>query len=104
MSLDVKDSPDVSLGGLITVSSYLLQDATGASNPEQMQINKIEFANDRINIAAQTYSISGRFAFWLQDVQNPYGTASTAEKAFGAFWMDDTIGTFADGSGPYVYF
>lgn len=103
-TLDMKDRPGISLGALISVTSYLIQDETGLVAPETMQVNKVLVSGDRITIGAETYSISGRFCFWMQNPLPDYSTATATQKQFGAFWMDDAIGTFPDGTGPYVYF
>ncbi len=104
LSVDIKDRANVDLAGLISVSSYLLETAVGAGQPEPMQINMVRTGDDIIRVEAETYSITGRFGFWMQDPQADYDTATVLEKAEGAFWMDDTIGVFPDGTGPYVYF
>jgi hypothetical protein len=104
LSVDVKDRASVDLASLITVSSYLLETATGAGQPEPMQINMVKTTDDMVLIEAETYSITGRFGFFMQDPQGDYDTATTLEKAEGCFLMDDTIGIFPDGTGPYLMF
>jgi hypothetical protein len=103
-SVDIKDRANIDLGGLIAVESYLLQSATGAGAVEPMQINMMKTGDGSIMVEAETYTITGRFGFWMQNPQADYDTATDLEKAEGAFWMDDTIGVFPDGTGPYVYF
>ena len=103
--LDEKDSATIGMGTIVAVSSMVLQDATGAIKPKQMQVNMVERGSGRLQIKAETYDITGRFGFWMQDPQVQYDTTATAtQKAEGAFWMDDTIGTFPDATGPYVWF
>lgn len=104
MTLDIKDRASIDLAGLLSVTSYLMQDDDGQMTNEPMQIRKVEILNDQIRIEAETFPISGRFGFWMQDPQADYSTATDEEKATGAFWMDDTIGVFSDGTGPYLYF
>lgn len=104
LTLDIKDRAEVSLGRLLKVTSYLLQDEDGLQQAEPMQANMVDVSDGRIKIEAETYTITGRFGFWVQDPLPDYTTATAQEKQDGAFWMDDTIGTFYDGTGPYVYF
>lgn len=104
LTLDIKDRAGVDLGSLLSVTSYLAQDKDGAQEAVTMQVNMIEISGDRIKVEAETYSITGRFGFWLQDPLPDYSTATDEEKQVGAFWMDDTVGSFPDGTGPYVYF
>jgi len=103
--LDVKDRDSVKLTSRLRVISRLLQDANGGGEPELMQANRVEYTgDDRVKFRAETYSLDGRFGFWMQNPLPDYSTATDYEKKNGAFWMDDTIGVFSDGTGPYVYF
>lgn len=102
--IDPKDKDAITLATLITVTSYLLTDATGASVPTPMQVNGLIPRDGRIAVECESFTIDGRFGFYTQDPQLDYDTATSIEKAEGAFYMDETIGTFPDGTGPYVYF
>lgn len=102
--LDVKDSANVSLASLLLVQSYLLTDEDGNSNPEPMQVRFVSRRNDQVEFKAETYTFTGRFAFWLSNPTNDYETAAPEDIEYGAYWMDDTVGEFPDGTGPYVYF
>lgn len=103
-AVDVKDKDAVALATLITVTSYLLTDATGASVPTPMQVNGVTPRDGRIAVECESFTIDGRFGFYTQEPLLDYDTATATEKAEGAFYTDDTIGTFPDGTGPYVYF
>ena len=102
--LDAKDRASVSMGSIISAQTFQIQDVTGANNPTQMQVNSVDFKNERVMLTAETYNIQGRFAFWMQNPQANYSTATDNEKDTGAFWMDDTINVFPDATGPYVYY
>ena len=104
--LDVKDRSGVELASRLRVTSAQLEDENGASLPELMQVSAAEYTtDDRVEFTAQTYTLDGRFGFWMDSATAPtYSTATDAEKTGGAYWMDDAVGTFSDGSGPYVYF
>ena len=102
--LDVKDADSVALASLLSVYSYLLTDDDGNKVPELMQVRYVSRRNDQVEFKAETYSIAGRFAFILDDPTPDYDFASDDDKTFGAYIMDDTIGVFPDGTGPYVLF
>lgn len=104
LTLDIKDRDNVDLGGLLLVNTHSLRTPTGQIDPQPMQINMMERIDDRIKIEAETYTIDGRFGFLMQDPAPDYDTATDLEKAEGCFLMDDSIGVFPDGSGPYVMF
>lgn len=104
-ALDVKDRDAVKPGALIRVQTHIKQDAYGRTLPTLFQINRVVEMSDRIEIKAESYAIDGRFAFWLDAPTDDYDAPADADDiAFGAYWMDDTVGTFPDGTGPYVYF
>jgi hypothetical protein len=103
--LDVKDRGPVKLTSRLRVISELLQDANGGGEPELMQANYVEYTgDDRVKFRAESDRIDGRFGFIMQDPQSDYDAATDTEKAEGCFIMDDTIGVFPDGTGPYVFF
>ncbi len=102
--LDVKDRASVGLGSLLSVQSYLFQDATGLASPQLMQVNYAEEKEDRISFKAETYTFRGRYCFITDNARGDYGAASDAEKAKGTYIVDSTTLMFADGTGPYVMF
>ena len=102
--MDVKDKSSMSLAALVRVQSYLLTDEHGAQIPQSMQVRYLSERNDRLEFKAETFTFEGRFGFWLDDPTDDYDTASDDDKEFGAYWMDEDIGIFPDGTGPYVYF
>lgn len=104
-TLDIKDKEGVRLGALARVATYLLQDPTGAKSSRPMQVNRVEVSDTRVQVRLQTYGLEGRFGFWMDEATSPdYSTDTSEEKETGGYWMDDTIGVFPDGTGPYVYF
>lgn len=103
VSLDVKDRA-LKLGDLITAQTRVLQDEFGAQDAVTMQVKYVEISDSVLMLAAEEFGIEGRFGYLMQDPQGDYDTASDAEKADGAFLMDEAIGTFPDGTGPYVIF
>lgn len=103
--VDMEHRDSVKHGALVRVQSRVIQDALGRNLPTLCQINRAPESGDRIDMRAESYAIEGRFGFWLDDPTDDYDApADDADIAFGAYWMDDGIGTFPDGTGPYLYF
>lgn len=102
-TLDVKDRPAMQLGAQLLVETYALQDVDGAVLAEPMQVNYVEYSEDRVKFRAETYSIQGKFAFWLDEATAPadYDSATEAQRATGAFWGDATA---PDADKDYVWF
>lgn len=102
-TLDVKDRPAMTLGARILIETYSLQDVDGATLAEPMQVNYVEYSEDRVKFRAETYKIDGQFAFWMDDGTAPvdYDSATDEQRATGAFWADaDNPNEETD----YVYF
>ena len=91
------------LGAQLLVETYALQDVDGAVLAEPMQVNYVEYSEDRVKFRAETYSIQGKFAFWLDADTAPadYDSATEAQRATGAFWADATA---PDADKDYVWF
>ena len=104
--LDIKDRDAVTLGVLVRITSRVLQDATGATKTRIAQIKHVQQSAGALMFKAETYDVDTRFGFWMTDAVSlpDYDTATDLEKSQGAFWMDDAIGEFPDGTAPYNYF
>jgi hypothetical protein len=100
--LDSKDA-GIEPADLIDVASGLLVDATGAPLAGRFQVSKVERKEQRVTVRAESYAIIGRFAFWMNNPQGDYDTATAEDKEDGAFWADDAE-TDELGLNPYVYF
>jgi len=89
--LDVKDRAAVQLGSRLMIESYVLEDVDGAILAEPVQVNYVEYTDDRVKFRAETYRIDGKFAYWLDDATAPtdYMSATDAQRATGAFWGDE---------------
>jgi len=103
---DAKDRDEITIGRLATMTSRAFQDDTGANLPTEVLITSIEEDNPghSVKVKAITHQFLGRFGFWLQNPQPDYDTASDDDKEFGAFWFDDNLTDFGDGTGPYLYY
>lgn len=102
-ALDVKDKA-LGLGDLISAQARVLQDEFGGQSAVTMQVKALERTDGRITLAAEEFGIEGRFGYIMQDPQADYDLATDADRAEGCFLMDDTVGVFPDGTGPFVIF
>lgn len=100
--VDVKDKASLAMGGIVEVQSYVLQDATGASSPEQMQIKYLEEKDGRIAFKAETYRFTARYGLVAPNGTPDYSAASAERKRYGTFVVSAATLRFPDGSGPYV--
>lgn len=102
-ALDVKDRQDVKLASRLLVETYSLQDVDGAILAEPMQVNYVEYSEDRVKFRSETYSVEGQFAFWLDEATAPvdWDSATANQRATGAFWGDQTA---PDEEKDYVWF
>lgn len=100
--VDVKDKAGLALGSVIEVTTYLLQDATGANLPEQMQVKYLEERDGRLMFKAETYRFTSRYGLVAPAGTPDYTAASTDRKRAGTFVVAASTPTFPDGSGPYV--
>lgn len=104
-TLDVKDE-GIRPADIIDITTYLAQDATGDNTPTRVQIKQVERKEDRLVFKAETWTLAGRFGFWLDDAVDEldYDSATDLQKAEGAWWFDEAEDDFGDQTGPYVYF
>jgi hypothetical protein len=103
-ALDVKDRASITLGDRIEVTSYVLQDDDGGGYTEQMQVNYIEYADDLLKFRAETFSMAGRFGYYMDSDTDEmdYDTATAAERAEGAYYWDNTDPDFL--SAAFIYY
>jgi hypothetical protein len=100
--VDLKDAPGLSLGNVVEVTSYLLQDATGANLPEQMQLKYLEKKDGRLSFKAETYRFTGRYGLVAPSSTADYSAATAARKLLGTWAVSASTLQFPDGTGPYV--
>lgn len=100
--VDPKDKDSLALGSVVEVTSYLLQDATGANLPEQMQVKYLEEKDGRIAFKAETFRFTDRYGLVRADPSVNYTSATEEEKRNGTWVVSASTLTFPDGSGPYV--
>ena len=103
---DIKDRTTLQIAELVELRTRVLQDDTGASDPQQMQVTAVEETDpgNRIKITAQTYQFRGRYGFITENSRGDYASATDAEKTKGTYMVDGGTLVFGDGTGPYLMF
>ncbi len=104
--LDVKDRPHIQLGSRILFESYLLENVDGAVMAIPMQVNYVEYTENRVKFSAETFRTEGRFGYWLDEATAPadYTSATPAQREAGMFWGDEAQPGMPDGSPNYKWF
>lgn len=103
IKLDKKD--DCELVDVLRVSSRVAQDETGAIATQLMQVIKREDekSGHSIKITAQKFQFDGRYGYVTEDSRPVYDESNAAQKARGAYFVDDGALIFGDGTVPYVF-
>lgn len=104
--VDAKDRGRVSLGSLVRVRTRSVQDADGAVLDRVMQVVKLHevASGHRMAIKLHSTTLTGRFGFLMADDAPGYDDATDQDLQWGCYLVDDAIGDFGDGAGPYVIF
>ena len=99
-----KDAVD--LADRILVSSELLPDVTGQVLELPMQIRRVTRGSAMVEFSAEQLPFEDRFGFWMDEATDEldYDLAAEAEKAVGAYWIDENETAFPDGGEPYKWF
>ena len=102
--LDWKDRELISPGSLHVMDTRAIQATDGSNLQAEVQVRSIEetVPGHRFKVDVETFVFSGRFGFTMLDTAPLYDDATDQEKREGMFAMDETIGTFPDGTGPYL--
>jgi hypothetical protein len=103
-SLDVKDKAGLALGGIVNVTSRLLQDATGRSNETQMQISYLEEKDDRLMFKAESSYFTGRYGLVTESGRANFAGSTAAERAKGTYIVSASSLKFGNGSGAYILY
>jgi hypothetical protein len=102
--LDVKDREAIKLGGVINVTTYLLQDATGSALPEQLQVNYVEEKDNRLSFRAETYTFNSRYGLITETSRPDYAGSNAAQKRAGTYIVGAATLEFSNQDTPYILF
>jgi hypothetical protein len=102
IELDAKD--DLELAQVIEVSSRVVADEAGQSKPQLMQVIRRDDVRNghSLKVTAQRFQFDQRYGYVTDNARPVYSSSSDAQKARGAYFVDDLTLTFGDGSSPYV--
>ncbi|MCJ8334569.1 MAG: hypothetical protein MJH10_10050 [Epibacterium sp.] len=103
---DIKDKSSLDIADLVSVTTRIIQDETGADLATDMLVIERDEVQPghRMRVVAQSYQFQGRYGFIMENTANDYGSATDAEKAKGCYIVDGGTLTFPDGTGPYLLF
>jgi len=101
------DSKDRALGltDVLSLDSRVVTDEAGIPVTKLLQVFRKEETRSghEIKVSAQAFVYEGRYGYIMANGTPVYGSASQAEKDFGAFFVDGGTLVFPDGTGPYVF-
>lgn len=104
--LDAKDR-SIALADVVELSTRLIADDTGNPVDTNLQVIKLiesKFGHE-VEVTAQAYQYTGRYARVMLNTAHNYGSATTLEKEKGGYITAGTYASpsdFADGTGPYL--
>jgi hypothetical protein len=102
--LDAKDRDSTDLTDVIRVTSRVVTDETGKSQPTLLQVTQRteKKSGHEVQIMAQSYQYDGKYGWIMQNTANVYGSATELEKESGGYIVDGTTLKFPDNEDPYV--
>jgi hypothetical protein len=102
VTVDYRD--DLQLVSVANLESYIATDDTGDLQPNLTQVimREDEVAGHKVKLTLQKFQFDGRYAYITENDRPVYAASSAAQKARGAYFVDETTLEFGDGTGPYV--
>lgn len=103
VTLDAKD--DVALADIVRMNSRIIADESGKARPQLMQIIRRDDVKNghSIKIKAQQFQFDQRYGYVTENTRPVYNSSSAAQKARGAYFVNNTTLVFGDATGPYVF-
>lgn len=103
VTLDAKD--DVELAQVLRINSRVIADESGKPFPALMQvIRRDDIKNGHsLKIKAQKFQFDQRYGYVTNNSRPVYSASSAAQKARGAYFVNDLTLVFGDNTGPYVF-
>lgn len=101
--LDAKD--DIELAQVIRMQSRVVSDESGKPYPQLMQVIRRDDVKNghSLKVKAQKFQFDQRYAYVTEDSRPVYSLSSDAQKARGAYFVDEGTLIFGDATGPYVF-
>lgn len=88
------------------MDSRIVADESGKSYPQLMQVIRRDDVKNghSLKVKAQKFQFDQRYAYVTDNTRPLYSASSDAQKARGAYIVDETTLTFpSDNTGPYVF-
>lgn len=105
-AIDAKDRARVSLGSLVRVRTTRYVGPDGEPLDQVMQVVSLHEVQSghRSDVTVRSATFTGRYGFLMANDAPDYDAATTEDKEFGCFLIDEAIGDFGDGTEPYSIF
>jgi len=103
MVLDIKD--DIELASVARITSRVISDEVGKEYPQLMQVIRRDDmqTGHTVKVKAQKFQFDQRYGYVTEDTRPVYSLSNDAQKARGAYMVDDMALIFGDGTGPYLF-
>lgn len=103
LTLDAKD--DVELAQVMQVQSRVIAEPTGRIHPQLMQVIKRDdiMPGVTLKVTAQKFQFDQRYAFITENTRPSYSASNAAQRARGAYFVNNSTLVFGDGTSPYVF-
>lgn len=102
VTLDWKDDSDIA--DVIDIRSNIVPSDTGELQRFLSQVIMREdvIEGHRVKLTLQRFSFDKKYAFITENTRPVYSLSSDAQKARGAYFVDESTLLFGDGAGPYL--
>jgi hypothetical protein len=103
VTVDWRD--DLSLVDVVQLESYIATDETGNLQPQLSQVimREDDVIGHRVKLTLQKFQFDKRYGFITENDRPVYSSSSDAQKARGAYFVDEMTLVFGDGEGPYRF-
>ena len=103
ITLDAKD--DVELAQIIRMQSRVVADDSGKPYPQLMQVIRRDDVKNghSLKIKAQKFQFDQRYGYVTENTRPVYSLSTDAQKARGAYFVDETTLVFGDNTVPYLF-
>lgn len=103
LDLDYRD--DVSVADVVGLRSYVVTSDTGELEDQLSQVIMREDIENghKIRLTLQRFEFDGRFAYITENTRPTYSMSTDAQKARGAYFVDEGTLLFGDGGEPYQF-
>jgi hypothetical protein len=102
VEVDWKD--DVNVADVIELTSDVITDDVGELQTQLAQVIMREDIEQghKLRMTLQKFQFDGRYGFITENTRPVYSSSSEAQKARGAYIVDEGTLLFGDGTGPYL--